>query len=463
VQIYHHLQLWKIRLFATCMSTFRSQSHIRLRAFTGMAHASSKGENGARTLTHIVIYSLLVVAILCHSRGHHKRTSLGSPTNRFVVITDNPFLMSKIPARRKAELLRSVRMNLDSPYVSSLHLLNMAPNDTLYPSEKLHVYDLGWRSSFLDAIRYANAVLPSDTLFAVANADIVFAHDSVRFLTRINDSDVVAALSRHDVDEDGGATIHEDPSQSQDAWFMRTPFPEDPRFDFPLGALGADNKLAYLFESLNKTLINWCDDVVIWHIHSSQHRRAKVRLPRPYAMVPNTGVDLSMIPIMWREQNIDIDPSGLWGLFGTSVQAITMDLPRLDGAPTTTSNIISRQRQPEWSAAAVHRMRSLAKRRLRNTADALVQKRPASARQVYFLDVSWSWLARNESNDSWLVRSLHDWRPSVTRSQIFGLVPRDLVPAVCRGAREWREFALGTIDRHGALQGELDCSQVPET
>lgn len=375
-----------------------------------------------------------------------------------MVITDNPFLMPKLPDRRKNELMRSVRMNLDSPLVYALHLLNQAPNQTLYPGGKLHVYDLGWRSTFLDAIRYANAMLPPQTVFVVANADIVFAHESVRLIPRIQDSNVVVALSRHDVHEDGRATLHEDPPLSQDAWFMRTPFPEHPGFDFPMGTLGSDNKLAYLYKrTLNKTVVNWCNDVVIWHFHSSQHRGAKARLPQPYERVPSSRVNLSMLAATWKKTHVKSS-------YGWSLHAISLDIPRLTGSPRTTSDVALRQTPPQWSAATLNTLFMYAisrfRGRLGKPSAAHYRHTNALGREVYFLDVPWQLLAsetqriREGGN---LLQHVVKSMPWLPLEQVTALIPEDVVPSLCRGAREWRQILLVAIDGKGKFKGQIFC------
>lgn len=363
--------------------------------------------------------------------------------DQFVVITDNPFLMPSLPERRKNELLRSVRMNLDSPYVSALHMLNQAPNTTLYPSEKLHVYDLGSRSTILDAIRYANAALAPGTMFVIANADVVFVHDSVRLISRIRDANVVAALSRHDANEGGNAMLHEDPHLSQDAWFMRTPFPEHPGFDFPLGALGSDNKLAYLFGELNMTVVNWCNDVIIWHFHASQHRKDKARLPQPYAKVPNTRVNISVLETSWRLQPLTLKSR----LLGPLLQSITLDLPRLAASPALTSDLKSRVNRPSYTSKAIAQIYALARRRC---------DQGCRLASMYFLDLPWQVVAQDSQF------SLNGIREADVGTRdtdvLFALALEEAVPWLCRRRRgEWREVLFGVVDANGSFKGEMVC------
>lgn len=163
---------------------------------------------GIITTALVALYAALVAVNVWRGGGGLAFDPAVEPPQRhdtFLVITDNPFVMTGVPTTRKKELEMSISMNLASPYVSQLHLLNRARNDSWCPSQKLKVYDLGRRSTLLDAIRYANAVLPAKSLFAIANADIVFQHESVRLMARIRDERAVVALSRYDVSANGNA------------------------------------------------------------------------------------------------------------------------------------------------------------------------------------------------------------------------------------------------------------------
>jgi hypothetical protein len=156
------------------------------------------------------------------SGSHHKLRKSRidvDPRDRFTLITDNPLTIKDLPDHSSFEFMQAIRMNMDSPYVASLHLLHEAPENhtDLVPTDKLRIYDLGRRSTILDCIRYANAVLDPGSMFAISNADIIFYHDTLRFVTRVKAPDVVITLSRHEMTGDGHTgTLHKAPEQSQD-------------------------------------------------------------------------------------------------------------------------------------------------------------------------------------------------------------------------------------------------------
>jgi hypothetical protein len=168
--------------------------------------------------------------------------------NQIVVLTDDPWSISDMPAQRKKELLEALRANIKAPHIAQVHLLGDAssrgslPFDKL-PFEKLFTYDLKSRMTFYTAIEYANRCLPSGTTFAIANADIIFAHESTRLLPRFLQQNSVVALTRHELNERGQGVLHSDPSVSQDVWSMKTPFEANKTLDVPLGYLGSDNRL----------------------------------------------------------------------------------------------------------------------------------------------------------------------------------------------------------------------------
>jgi hypothetical protein len=363
--------------------------------------------------------------------------------DQLVLITDNPFSMPNLPKARKDELLRAIEMNIQSPHVSKLHVLNKDPHDILISHNKLLVHDLGWRSTFLDAIRYANSILPAGTMFVITNSDIVFAHDSLRVIARIKDPAVVVALSRHDVDEDGhAALLQEDPPLSQDAWFMRAPFPEHSGFDFPLGALGSDNKLAYLFMQLNYTVVNWCNDVIIWHFHASQIRRNKPRLPKPYARVPETRVNMSMLASSWLASSPDC----------RGVHTVTLDLPRLVSEPQFASDVRILKHTAEWSDAAFYRMANLAKRNARQFPRRIAEE------SIYFLDAPWALM---DGDSSRYIESLYRSNPSIRNGIEFALVSEASLSLVCKaGGDIWSDILFGVLDDLGAFIKAIKCSEI---
>lgn len=412
--------------------------------------------------------------------------------DQVVLVTDNPFLIPNMPERRKLELLRSIQMNLESPYVQGLHLLNLAPeNGTSLipgPGNKLHVYELGWRSMFFDAIRYANAALPRGTMFAIANADIAFAHDTVRLIARMKDPDVVITLSRHEVHENETANLHTDPALSQDAWFMRTPFPEDPSFDFPMGTLGSDNKLAYLYtEHLNKTMVNWCADVVIWHFHASQIRSAKARLPQPYRTSAPVRVNISMLSYEWQLGTTTttggrfFSPARLVARAAPLPHVLRLDLPRIADAGTKQSRLSVSEEPPAWTprmlrillaeAQADIQSRSASISLVQGEANALAWRRglgPGSSsgdsstvsNQWFFFDLPWVALARSHmlGEDGLLIRSLRGVAPpEFVFERACTFVSAEALRELCHGAPEWRRLAIGVIEVDGSFSGLTRC------
>jgi hypothetical protein len=408
-----------------------------------------------------------------------------------VVIADNPFVMLPVlPEARADEFKHVLRLNLASRYVAQVHLLNQAPhNGTRYmrPTRggKLRVYDVGGlRSTFLDAVRYANAALPPGTIIAIANADIAFSHPSVLLATRLADPNALLALTRYEVDiEQKTAKLFAKPAWSQDAWIMRTPVTEHPDMDFPLGALGSDNKLAYVFASkLRKRVYNWCEDIVLLHFHASQVRSDKPRLPSPYKPLPPTRANLSALELSWR------------------MDAVQMSGPNMLPVarwPLPTVNVISPELKPSlvWSYVAPRDQRRLPLRlhadhmvmtpiqgkQLRQATPpkisgavgdmylALKARQPkgldsnsAAQERWQYLDLPWEVMARTRTplqDGRLLERMICELQPRVENlNRVFALLPRDAVSAVCKGASEWsRGLKLGAVSRDGDFEGIIVC------
>jgi hypothetical protein len=448
--------------------------------------------------------------------------------DRIVIISDNPFVMlPNLPRARAEEFEQVLRLNLASPFVAQVHLLNQAPNNAssfLNPSThdgKLHVHELGWRSTFLDALRYANAVLPEGTVFAVANADIAFVHASVRIAARLLQQNAVLALSRYDaVTLQGGgdvdaaltasdttkgstrhrhhhhhhhhhhpravaitATLHEDPPWSQDAWIMRTPFPEHLELDFPLGALGSDNRLAYIYKDLlGKVVYNWCRDVAVLHFHASQVRSsAKPRLPMPYASAPPARLNLSAVE--WMVVEPKIKGRRPYGILSLDINALLLpgheecEQDRRGGGGEGGCVIRMQQqhtkdnelhvvvalpqverRKPLYLAPAAHKMHAVLdsyNRRHR-------RGRPPANGRGYYLDVPWSILARTRSPlyDGTLLKGLRRAKLLRPFDRLFALVPQEAIPVVCnpRARAFVQKVWLGTASPiSGEFEGLVVC------
>ncbi len=78
---------------------------------------------------------------------------------------------------------------------------------------------------------------------------------------------------------------------------------------------------------------------------------------------------------------------------------------------------------------------------------------------MYFLDVPWQLIAPERSfiQNGDIIHNLIAALPWVPLERTFALVPEEVMPAVCRGARELRELLLGAIDSNGSFVGEITC------
>ena len=138
-----------------------------------------------------------------------------------------------------------------------------------------------------------------DCLNVIANSDIYFdgfglqkAEESIR-------TSVVYALSRHDVDENGEATLWEH-RDSQDAWIILGG-PHEIDADFPMGVAGCDNSLLHILRSAGLTVSNPSRTIAAYHLHNVKWRSYLVnpdgtarggdkieRIPPPYAFASPT-------------------------------------------------------------------------------------------------------------------------------------------------------------------------------
>lgn len=162
---------------------------------------------------------------------------------------------------RQAEIDTCLRNNLLNPYLTAIHLLTEEQFDLLqFPNnEKIVQVIIGERLTFERAFRYANEADPAgEYVWVLSNADIYF-DERLQCLLDVRIDNVVFALTRHDVQDDGSIKLVDESFAHgcQDAWFFKSPLPMDRMFaGFSLGIPGCDNRIAYEFIHAGYKVIN---------------------------------------------------------------------------------------------------------------------------------------------------------------------------------------------------------------
>lgn len=192
--------------------------------------------------------------------------------------------------------------------------------DPLLGHPKVTLVPHGRRVTFGDLFDYAARVLLGETV-AVVNADICF-DDSLRRLEGVDLAGRMLALSRWDLERDGGLRLFMAP-YSQDAWIFRAPLPAGLDASWPLGVPGCDSRLAAEAERVGLIVTNPAFDVRAVHLHQSAVRRytARDRLAGEHRYVPLGSLGDVPAPLTspppdfpWGTAAV-IGTVALWGLF----------------------------------------------------------------------------------------------------------------------------------------------------
>lgn len=170
---------------------------------------------------------------------------------------------------RQEEIDFCLATNLNNKFISSVHLLTEQSYDmSRFPHhEKIKQTVIGERLTFEKAFQYANQH-PENQIWILSNADIYF-DGSLSYLIDAKLDEVVFALTRHDVQEDGTFKLV-DPAFAhgcQDTWIFKTPLSADKLFaKFRLGIPGCDGRIAYEFIKAGYKVINPSNKIIIYHL-----------------------------------------------------------------------------------------------------------------------------------------------------------------------------------------------------
>jgi len=170
---------------------------------------------------------------------------------------------------RQAEIDTCLRENLQNPLIAMVHLLTEEEFAlTEFPNlDKVRQIAIGERLTYERAFKYANA-WPEPVIWMLSNADIYF-DDTLRFLSCVDFTDQIFALTRHNVMPDGSLEFMppEYAHGSQDAWIFAAPVPVERLFSsFYLGVPGCDHRIAYEFIIAGYLVLNPSLKIIVRHL-----------------------------------------------------------------------------------------------------------------------------------------------------------------------------------------------------
>jgi hypothetical protein len=182
--------------------------------------------------------------------------------------------------KRAKEINSALEQNSKNPLIDKILLLNEEEYGSRLPTHSnIKELNIGHRLTYADIIKIIKDYIPSGTLVAFANSDIVLDQNTWRDLWEIQMTDIFLALLRYEPSKDDP---NEEPAlfgprpDSQDTWVVHSDeikkrdwsagFKE---FEFPFGKAGCDNAVA--MEMLRKKfrVANPALSMKTFHLHSS--------------------------------------------------------------------------------------------------------------------------------------------------------------------------------------------------
>lgn len=188
------------------------------------------------------------------------------------------------PKERTEEFKTCLEVNEENPLIDSI--LVVTDKDIHVGGGKVHQKIIGKREpQYTFMFHLANEMITEDgDITIITNGDIYF-DETLSYLRSLSDHQCFA-LSRWNMDHEGFNSLYDRPD-SQDCWIFRGKI-KNIEADFPLGALGCDNRIAYEIHKAGYEIKNPSKTIKTVHIHLVQTRQAvgKPTVPDPYKYLP---------------------------------------------------------------------------------------------------------------------------------------------------------------------------------
>lgn len=253
--------------------------------FVGREIPWNETPEDAVTLAALIMRSVRVFGIdpaKLHTRRmeHLKATGISLSTEAAPQIPQLWFLTQYYrpeKGRREREIKKCLEMNVKSPVVDKIILLNEKDFSDQFPADpqqKIQQVVVGKRLTYAMVIKWFQENAPQNTICVFANSDI-YMDDSSKVLWTTNLEDKFLSLLRYDVQENGTeAKLFGPRPDSQDTWIFSSNSIQSRTFnwadlEFPFGKAGCDN--AINVEMLRKKflIVNPALSIKTYHLHTS--------------------------------------------------------------------------------------------------------------------------------------------------------------------------------------------------
>lgn len=170
------------------------------------------------------------------------------------------------------EVLQSIKVNLENPYIEKLKLL--CEIDFLYEHPNLECIPITVRPTY----QTFTDMFDQNDINAIANSDIVFDYESTKIINQIKPNNAYC-ITRYQLESDYKCPVSEWKGTfwqkysglSQDAWVIYRPTKKIIA-DFYLGILGCENRFTLSMHNAGLILSNHGPYIKIFHVHQSNVR-----------------------------------------------------------------------------------------------------------------------------------------------------------------------------------------------
>lgn len=200
---------------------------------------------------------------------------------------------------RAEELDFCFNENINSKEFDHIHIFAQSELPTDQIPSNVIINKIKSRLTYYYYFEYAKNNIPDGDIVVLSNSDIFF-DESILKVKEIDLTNIVLALTRwcpnagHWFIEDNIVPfIHHE--CSQDVWIWKNPLKYNDSFNFNIGVLGCDNKLAYNLDKMGYQIWNPSFSIFAYHKHKERDNNrdyiSPTAIPGPYAFVPSCQIE----------------------------------------------------------------------------------------------------------------------------------------------------------------------------
>jgi hypothetical protein len=202
--------------------------------------------------------------------------------------------------KRAEELDFCFNENINSKEFDHIHVFAQSELPTDQMPDNVTINKIENRLTYKYYMEYAENNIPKGDIIVLSNSDIFF-DESILKVKDINLDNKVLTLTRwcpytgHWFRNDELVPLHNH-SHSQDVWIWSNPFKHDDSFNFYIGTLGCDNKMAFCLDQAGYQVWNPSFSIFAYHKHKERddnrdYNLVKRLIQGPYMFVPACQIE----------------------------------------------------------------------------------------------------------------------------------------------------------------------------